>query len=216
MFAVAATTCITSTYWLYLIMHWHRMWQKVDLGQTPRSWLPTHWSRYLLEKPEVAQGVRKFLTCYRVRRIITMFTWAHLVPSLRQMNPTHALQSYFFKIHFSITLPSVPRSSQWSWLAHVFGNESESYGPCVSCHSLTQSGINIGVLTIKMWRWIEGFIIHFLFIFCLLMTHSCSISEVRPAFSWRHIVMSWPSQYFDLCASGCVVVYRYIVHFFVI
>jgi hypothetical protein len=38
-----------------------------------------------------------------------------LVPILGQMNPFHILISYFFKIHFSITLQSrMPKSPMWS------------------------------------------------------------------------------------------------------
>jgi len=30
------------------------------------------------------------------------------------MNPAHTFQTYVFKTHFNIILPSIPRSSKWS------------------------------------------------------------------------------------------------------
>jgi hypothetical protein len=42
-----------------------------------------------------------------------------LVRSLSQIYPVHALASCFFKLDFLI-LPSTPRSSNWSFLLHVF------------------------------------------------------------------------------------------------
>ena len=36
-----------------------------------------------------------------------------LVPILKQLNPIHILKPYFTEMHFNITLPFTPRSSQW-------------------------------------------------------------------------------------------------------
>jgi len=35
-------------------------------------------------------------------------------PFLREINPVHALPSYFLKIHFNIIIPSTPMSPKWS------------------------------------------------------------------------------------------------------
>ena len=37
------------------------------------------------------------------------------VPILRQISPVHVTLSSFFKIYFNIILPSLPRSSKWSF-----------------------------------------------------------------------------------------------------
>jgi hypothetical protein len=37
-----------------------------------------------------------------------------ICPSPGHINPAHAFCSYFFKIHFHVILPSMPRSSRWS------------------------------------------------------------------------------------------------------
>jgi hypothetical protein len=39
-----------------------------------------------------------------------------LVPILRQLNPFPTFQPSFFKIHSKTILPSIPRSSKWSYL----------------------------------------------------------------------------------------------------
>jgi len=60
-----------------------------------------------------------------------------LVPVLRQMNPVtvYVLQPYFFKVYFSINLPSTPRSSKWS-LHQVFLIKLKIYFfPPHTCHT---------------------------------------------------------------------------------
>jgi len=46
-------------------------------------------------------------------RFIAMFMSPLLVPVLSQMNPTHIIPTYFFKMHSIIILPYMPRSSKW-------------------------------------------------------------------------------------------------------
>jgi hypothetical protein len=46
-----------------------------------------------------------------------------LIPILSQINPTHTVSSYLYKIHFNIVHPPTPWSSQWSltfWFSHQY------------------------------------------------------------------------------------------------
>ena len=52
---------------------------------------------------------------YRTRSFSSAFTTGRrTVRTLGQINPVHALISYFLKLHLSITLTSTPRSYKWS------------------------------------------------------------------------------------------------------
>jgi hypothetical protein len=62
---------------------------------------------------------------YSANQIIPRFLWnpkvhnrvhnsSLLVPILTHTNPAHTFPSYFPNIHSNITLPSTPRSSEWS------------------------------------------------------------------------------------------------------
>jgi hypothetical protein len=59
-----------------------------------------------------------------------------LVAVLRQTNPVpvHVLQSYFFKVYFSIILPSTPRSSKWSLLQVFLLKRKIHFVPPHTCH----------------------------------------------------------------------------------
>jgi len=74
----------------------------------------------LLQKPKFPQLVNKFPAFYGTQRSIIAFTTArHLSLFLNQTNSVRVLLQFSFNIHFNITLPSTPRSSQQS-LSYMF------------------------------------------------------------------------------------------------
>ena len=76
------------------------------------SYLPTPWSRVLLEKITDFQRVKKFSAFYRTRRFFTAFTNARRL-SLSWARSIHNPTSKFLKIHLNIILPSTPGSPKW-------------------------------------------------------------------------------------------------------
>ena len=57
------------------------------------------------------------MVCYHVPKSLP------LVPLLSQINPVQALPPYFIKMHFTVILPSILRSSQWS-LSFMFPHQT--------------------------------------------------------------------------------------------
>ena len=69
------------------------------------------WKRVLSERLTCSQLVRKFPSLHGLRMF---FTSLLLFPVLKQMNPTYAILSFFFKVCLNIPLSSILTSSKWS------------------------------------------------------------------------------------------------------
>jgi hypothetical protein len=80
--------------------------------------LLTPFSTIIVSKLTDVQLVRKFPTFFGTQRFINMITRADHwnLPSASSMESTHI----FFKIHFTIILPSRLRSSKWSLLCRFY------------------------------------------------------------------------------------------------
>jgi hypothetical protein len=75
---------------------------------------PTPQSRVILENILVAFLVNKFLAYYGNPKFYYLTHESPpLVHILSHTNPVCKTTPYFFKIYFSITFPSTPRSSKW-------------------------------------------------------------------------------------------------------
>lgn len=70
--------------------------------------------RGLLGKLTVSQLFKNFISFYRIQMFISVFTKAQNIHILSQMYLVYIFTSYFFKISFSIILPSMPRPSKFS------------------------------------------------------------------------------------------------------
>jgi hypothetical protein len=93
--------------------------------------IPTYLPTYLTNQ---LQGAKPFLrNCYSASQEIPRLLWnpkvhyrVHnsptLVPILSLMHPVHTFPPYFPNIHSNITIPSTPRSSEWS-LPFRFSNQ---------------------------------------------------------------------------------------------
>jgi hypothetical protein len=59
------------------------------------------------------QLVKRFRFCYRIWKVITLFTKAGLDPILKQMNAVHVVPPSFFELYFSVSLPPAHRFPKW-------------------------------------------------------------------------------------------------------
>jgi len=77
-------------------------------------------SELLLEKLVVLQLVKSRLL---ILRNVKVYSGVHnrlsLLCILSHMNAAHFFPSYFFKIHFNITLPPNPNTSKWSLILRL-------------------------------------------------------------------------------------------------
>ena len=66
----------------FLLLFSFLHFSSLNLASLIPAYLPTPWSRVLLEKPTGSQLIKKFLTFFGTRKIITAFTSAHhLIPA---------------------------------------------------------------------------------------------------------------------------------------
>jgi hypothetical protein len=71
----------------------------------------TAWSRVLLEKPKVAQLVKKSPAMYGIRRFLKRSQEPATGPYLNHMIPVLNLTHFFFEAHLNIIISSTSKSS---------------------------------------------------------------------------------------------------------
>lgn len=96
---------------------WCRGFEKIS--ECPNIWNSANWLAHCmehvqLEKAIVTQIIKKFYAFHGTWRLLLCSQ--ETAPVLSQNNPVHFLILCLFRIHFSIILPSTPRSSPFTSL----------------------------------------------------------------------------------------------------
>ena len=127
MTATLSRTCIRITSYLYVFIILWSLPLSLELLRTSRRPVTslytklTPWSRVIPVKLTVPQLLKKFLASYATQKFITALIRSRHLSLSSAISIQSMPSSHFLNIHFSIILPSTPRSSECSlplWYRH--------------------------------------------------------------------------------------------------